>query len=265
MKKTELKFTEDSKEVSFSKGVAIVELTTVKKFASFFMANFSRRGRFVFRGQSDAFWSVVSSFQRLAGKKKVNEHEITDHLEKFKYASRGRRGPTPKDLEDAEWWVMGQHYGLATPLVDWTTSYWVALFFAFNDRTVRMDETKFRSVYALDLDWVEETERNTKCEIKIINPILDENPRLINQAGISIQQPVQDTFEEIVKKYSSNVEQLILLKVVIPNEDVDYCIRDLNGMNINHLTLFPDLTGASGYANTVFEVGIGKKFDQSIS
>lgn len=254
MKKSELKYTDDSIEKSYNNGVVVVELSNVMKFAKFFVDNFVGKDDFVFRGQSNGDWDVVSSFQRLAGKK-AKEHEINRHLEKFKYASRGRRGPAPRDLIDVEWWVMGQHYGLATPLVDWTRSHWVALFFAFNDRNT---ETSSRSVYALDEEWVKEIEKDTKNEIKVIDPILDENPRLINQAGLLIHQPVQDSFEEIVKGNCSDPDRVILVKVIMPNEHVDYCIKDLNRMNINHLTLFPDLTGASGYANTVFAVGIGK-------
>ena len=255
MKKLDLTYTEDSSEKSFSNGVVIVELANVMKFAKFFVDNFVGKDEFVFRGQSKAEWDVVSSFQRLAAGKKVNEDKIKRHLETFKYASRGRRGPNPNELTDEKWWVMGQHYGLATPLVDWTRSHWVALFFAFNDRKVK---TLSRSVYALDLEWVKETEINTKGESKIIDPILDENPRLVNQAGLLIQQPVQHSFEEIVKKYCSEPDRVILVKVIIPNEHVEYCIKDLNRTNINDLTLFPDLTGASGYANTKFDVGIGK-------
>jgi len=255
MKKSDLIYTEDSSEKIFSNGVVIVELKNVKKFAKFFVDNFVGKDEFVFRGQSNAEWGVMSSFQRLAVGKKVNEDKIKKHLEAFKHASRGRRGPNPNELTDEKWWVMGQHYGLATPLVDWTRSHWVALFFAFNDPKVK---THSRSVYALDLEWVKKIEGNTNGESKVIDPILDENPRLVNQAGLLIQQPVQRSFEEIVKKYYSEPDRVILVKVIIPNEHVEYCIRDLNRMNINHLTLFPDLTGASGYANTKFDMGIGK-------
>lgn len=256
MKRTQMQYIDKvSSEKSFSNGVAIVELSNVTKFAKFFVDNFVTKEKFVFRGQSKAEWEIVSSFQRLAGKK-VKKCELKRHLDKFKYASRGRRGPNPNKLSDTEWWVMGQHYGLATPLVDWTRSYWVALFFAFNDRIV---ETDSRSVYALDLKWVKEMGKNAKGKIKVIDPILDENTRLITQAALSIQQqPVQHSFEEAVKKHCSEPDRVILVKVIMPNKDVDYCVKDLDRMNINHLALFPDLTGASEYANTVFDVGIGK-------
>ena len=47
---------------------------------------------------------------------------------------------------------------------------------------------------------------------------------------------------------------LTLVKVLIPNKDRDDSLRSLNRMNINHLSLFPDLAGASMFCNLHSEV-----------
>jgi len=44
------------------------------------------------------------------------------------------------------------------------------------------------------------------------------------------------------------------LKLLIPGAQRDNFLRNLNLMNINHLTLFPDLFGAAHYSNLALDV-----------
>jgi FRG domain-containing protein len=70
------------------------------------------------------------------------------HLDAFRRAARGRRGPFPAKLENEnEVWALGQHHGLATPLLDWTESAFVALYFAFAEEAT--SSTGERAVWAL--------------------------------------------------------------------------------------------------------------------
>ena len=123
----------ESKVVSFEDGYLDARITSVKKFANFAVKNFVAP-EFVFRGQSNGDkWSLQPTFQRLSPDRIGSEADLLSHLRLFRHAARGRRGNNPRDLKDDEWWALGQHYGLATPLLDWTRSYWVALYFAFSD------------------------------------------------------------------------------------------------------------------------------------
>ncbi len=79
---------------------------------------------------------------------KANEYRlfVKEHLEQFKLSLRGRIKTEQSLLEkDNEIWSIGQHYGLATPLLDWTASIAVAQFFCFEKKNANPQE--FRSIY----------------------------------------------------------------------------------------------------------------------
>ena len=44
-------------------------------------------------------------------------------------------------------------------------------------------------------------------------------------------------------------------KIRIPNKDRTGCVVALNKMNINHMTLFPDIHGAAKHVNSLWQPG----------
>jgi len=60
--------------------------------------------------------------------------------------------------------------------------------------------------------------------------------------------------EWVQKNQRDNDTGATLIKIIIPNAERDNCLRMLNRMNINHLSLFPDLYGASYFCNLFSEI-----------
>lgn len=225
--------------------------------------------KLIWRGQRRSDWSLETSLDRLFGKLGMLSFGPSElerlsglHLEAFKYAARGRRGQSPPRLDPNEWWSLGQHYGLATPLLDWSRSPFAAAYFAFDESA--SDPTSHRVVYALDQSAVEfkndELQNGVSLEIgrlpiiEFIEPLSDENPRLVSQGGLFTRSPISVPIESWVLRAFEGIQQPILRRIEIPDADRGVCLSSLDRMNINHLSLFPDLSGASRFANLKLEL-----------
>ena len=219
--------------------------------------------QFVWRGQASAEWTIEASLQREIKKIRkrensinINESIIVEHLNNFKMACRGRKGKKPQDLEEDEWWALGQHFGLCTPLLDWTTSPFVAAYFAFIDEENKNSDR--RAIYGISRPIVKDKsdalkkENKNKAIIEFVEPKLDGNPRLTSQGGLFTKSSVFSKDWDIKGWIEENFKgdnNIHLIKITIPNSERIKWLRSLDKMNINHLSLFPDLFGASIYCN----------------
>lgn len=245
-------------------GVSTYELSSWKYFSDFISQELLNYSNYVFRGQADSNWKLEPTLDRVV--KDPDSEKRSELLEAFKYETRGRRGSNPPVMnDDNDWWALGQHHGLYTPLLDWTESPFVALYFAASQAL--KENTKSFAVYAFYQTSAEKFSEAIKQNkevklinghkptLKIIRPLSDENSRLVSQRGLFTRGPNNLDMEAWVKQFNIyEGTEMSLIKIVIPSKDLANCLIYLNRMNINDSTLFPDLTGASEYCNKLISI-----------
>jgi hypothetical protein len=243
----------------YDESIRTIELTSWEQFDRWVREMLDYRG-YVWRGHASDQWLLEPTLDRILKKRgRLTRQKLrTDHLERFKLATRGRRGLNPPLLvSDNDWWALGQHHGLATPLLDWTTSPYVAAYFAFASED--NDGANNRAIMAISRSGIRKksediqstwTHKSRAPIIEFIQPYSDENPRLVSQGGLFSRGPDEVDLEQWIRKHLDHADRKVrLYKITIPNTERIVALRSLNRMNINHLSLFPDLYGASKFVN----------------
>lgn len=216
-----------------------------------------KKENYIFRGYRKNDWLLEPTIDRLIDKDH-RANELLRQIEYFKKSIVGRRGMNPPSLNEDECWALGQHFGLYTPLLDWTYSPYVALFFAFAEKGKDDDQTESRVLHCFNKKRVQD-----KCsgllddnrKIEFYEPRLEEHQRIISQSGLfTISRSSLHIEEWITNNFPETHQQIILLKIHIDNAVRLNILKQLDWMNINFLTLFPDLMGAAKHANLRLEI-----------
>ncbi|WP_201592595.1 FRG domain-containing protein [Psychrobacter fozii] len=243
-------------------------------------------GNYVFRGQKHYQWQLEPTLDRLV-KGAVKADLAAKHLSNFRFSTRGRLNDKSILDKDSELWALGQHHGLATPLLDWSLSPYVALFFAFEGED---DATWFddngdcnnysRTIFILNKVFIQDLGFDDLepdgTSLKIVEPSIDDHGRLVNQAGLFSLAPYGETLESSLYTHLTDsgvdvddVEKVskYICRIHIPNKpDTRFsCLKKLRKMNIHHASLFPDLIGSSGYCNDLIRDVINSSMNKSES
>lgn len=250
-------------------GYSVFALHDYHQFINIINSGLFKAGDFVFRGQSDMNAPLASSLARcLEGLLPDERTKVRkEHYQNFIRYSRGRinsgfqnpLGIPPGILHAIRnsesmashplIWALGQHYGLGTPLLDWTRKPLVALYFAFEPLRNPGASRAYRVIYALNRRTVQPYSEYAAGDEDVYIYEADElcDTRLLSQHGL-FTYSTQEAPLERWAMHEARGENPALIKFLIPEVDRDRCLGYLDNMaGINRHLLFPDLSGAANY------------------
>jgi hypothetical protein len=237
----------------------VIEIKTLgwRSFEDFLHKYRKDLTNYIWRGQGSAEYKLLSSLDRMLLKTSPSERAVLREklLNRFRFAARGSMENLTRPANEDEWWALGRHFGLATPLLDWTLSPYIAAFFAFWEPM--QPEPRERVVYGLSARLIEMKSKSLdpKQSVRFVSPIIGDNPRLIQQRGLFSRAPDGVDIESWVRaNYKKNTTRFVLIKILMPKRSRSMFLRSLERMAITPMQLFPDLTGAASYCNLSLEI-----------
>jgi hypothetical protein len=249
---------------------------------------------FIWRGFSDPAWPLQSSLSRFASRevKSTGDKWQEDvcrmtikHLIEFIEKARGlgllnrahdslraflidqSKQPHKSFLEvllamelvqrdlTYELFGLGQHEGLLTPFMDWTSIPLMALYFAFSLWDSRPDGVGYRVVFALNKTHVEESCSGSEvADVSFLGSMAHDNHRIIAQSGLFTFAPAHLPLDQwVVSKAKINHEVPVLIRFLIRNANRLGCLDELAASGIHARSVFPDRFGAAMHTNFLLE------------
>ena len=150
--------------------------------------------------------------------------------------------------ENGAFYNLIQHHGYPTPLLDWTYSPYVAIFFAFRN-VQKMEKNGFARIFIFDREkWTSDWKQiysldNIKPHVSVMEFLAIENERLIPQQSVTTITNVDD-IENYIKKKEDKKNCEYLTAVDISYEERNKIMEELDFMGITAGSMFPGLDGA---------------------
>lgn len=285
----------------YKNGCYEINCTNIEDLQNIIEDHVSKIPEYIYRGQSKEEYKLISTLDRFLNKyyeeSKINRvmqikyrnFYIKKHLQGFRKLIRGHVDSDEYFTNDLFTWTLGQHYGLYTPYLDWTDKPYIALFFAalenhendcclyclnrnyiniLNEFVREFPPKKYIETYKLDEEDKKYLGIDFKCEtneLRIIDPMTNNNKRLSAQLGCFTKTPHGESIEEwidlITEDYDNHKSGKFLLKIKIDANLKKDILKFLDNANINYSSIYPDLEGISKYCNYVVENNFDNLFN----
>jgi len=206
----------------------------------------------LFRGSRRRDWKFETSLERASRRCGVLERDYERSIvREFQRHAHTYLPRVPESTDTLEWLALMQHYGAPTRLLDFTYSFWIALFFAFEDAdedciVVALDPSSLGDKGGRNFNLIlrENIENGAHT-----NDFLYEDVPFFTNARLAIQKGtfvfslnLCRAFHELLIQNRKVYEQLIVSTTLFPQ-----IRRRLNDFNCNSRVLFPDIDGYARY------------------
>lgn len=209
----------------------------------------------VYRGQANKNWKLIPSFYRQqievydnSVENVIPNYNLVEETMLDQFYQKGISQLKKYKIKNRlDLMVIAQHHGLPTRLLDWTESPLYALFFAVEDLNIKSDSCVYE--YLPDIFGSYEgsaVEKNFKSDTfyDFIAP-RHINERVKAQGGYFTLHPLSKkleikSLEELITEKDNGNK---LRRIVIPQKNREVIKKELDKLNINHFTIYPDLDG----------------------
>jgi len=232
-------------------GVLTITLESPSSWDQFHREIQAYQRGYVWRGQR-VDWRLKSSFDRHFG--------ITDQPCRLRLLlvqlnafanemEESHPSVLPPRENEIKIWALGQHYGLRTPLLDWTKCPYIAAYFALEKKPGN-DGDHHRYVYALSrklerLKWklkLGDKVLSRTSFVSFVDLEADEFPRLDKQQGVFTKALNGADIERNVRRWELKRRgDVLLVKFRIPTQDRDSWLHNLHEKGIDGVRLLLDL------------------------
>lgn len=224
---------------------------TWKEFKEICSSQIESRGSFIYRGQSDSGWSLISTLMRsdLIWSREDFKSYFNFVLPKVKeniQVWEGRDWDLSNQLGLAEFVAYLQHNGFPTPLLDWTFSPYIAAYFAFDGvnhfdpqanhvAIYSFNQKAWSGKYRQEYDIAHDTDH-----VSILHPRMVGNHKLSLQQGCFTFSNVRD-IEIHIAAHEENANEKYLTKYLLDVSERPKVITELSLMGISAVQLMPSI------------------------